>query len=58
MKAVLMSPGPWQPRGRKMVHYNFTEQEAQDLIAFLKWAGEVNLNGFPAKPTYKTLENN
>ena len=58
VKAVLMSPGPWQPRGRKMVHYNFSEQQAQDLIAFFTWAGQVDLNGFPAKPKFKTLENN
>lgn len=51
LKAVLMSKTPWSPRGRKMVAYGMSEQEAKDVVAFLKWAGEADLNGFPAKPT-------
>lgn len=51
IKAVLMSQTPWSPRGRKMVAYGMTDQEAKDVVAFLKWAGEADLNGFPAKPT-------
>jgi len=54
IKAALMSKTPWSPRGRKMVAYAMTEQEAADVIAFLKWAGEADLNGFPAKPTLNT----
>jgi len=53
IRALLMSPTPWSPRGRKMVAYAMTEQEANDVIAFIKWAGEVDLNGFPAEPTLK-----
>lgn len=51
IKAVLMSKIPWGPRGRKMVAYGMSEEEAKDVVAFLKWAGEADLNGFPAKPT-------
>lgn len=51
IKAVLMSKTPWGPRGRKMVAYGMSEEEAKDVVAFLKWAGEADLNGFPAKPT-------
>lgn len=51
IKALLMSQTPWSPRGRKMVAYGMTDQEAKDVVAFLKWAGEADLNGFPAKPT-------
>lgn len=50
IKAALMSKTPWSPRGRKMVAYAMTEQEANDVVAFLKWIGEVDLNGFPPKP--------
>ncbi len=50
MKAALMSKTPWSPRGRKMVAYGFSESEANDLVAFFKWVGEVDLNGFPPKP--------
>ncbi len=46
IKAVLMSPIPWEPNGRKMVAYGFSEEEAQDLIAFFDWIGEIDLNGF------------
>lgn len=46
IKAVLMTPVAWQPNGRKMVAYNMSEQEAQDMIEFFKWIGEIDLNGF------------
>ena len=46
VKAVLMSPVPWEPNGRKMVAYGFSEQEAFDMIDFFKWIGEIDLNGF------------
>ena len=53
MKAVLMSKMPWAPRGRKMVAYGFSENEANDLVEFFKWVGEVDLNGFPPTPDVK-----
>ena len=46
IKAVLMTPVSWEPNGRKMVAYGFTEQEAQDLIEFFDWIDDVDLNGF------------
>jgi len=46
IKAVLMTPNPWEPNGRKMVAYGFSEEEAADLIAFLDWIGKIDLNGF------------
>ncbi|WP_457610415.1 c-type cytochrome [Lutibacter sp.] len=46
VKAVLMTPVPWQPNGRKMVAYGMTEAEATDVISFFKWIGEIDLNGF------------
>ena len=57
IKAALMSPVPWSPRGRKMVAYGFSEKEANDLVAFLTWIGNTDLNGFPAKPKYKSTTN-
>ncbi len=53
IKAALMSKTPWSPRGRKMVAYAMTEEEADKVVAFLKWIGETDLNGFPAKPDLK-----
>jgi len=46
IKGILMSKGPWQPNGRKMVAYGMTETEASDVVAFFKWIGEIDLNGF------------
>jgi len=46
VRAVLMSKQPWQPHGRKMVAYGFDEQKTNDLIAFFKWIGNLDLNGF------------
>lgn len=46
IKAVLMTPAPWAPNGRKMVAYGMNDQDAQDLVEFLKWVGEIDLNGF------------
>src|SRR3989454_1734692 len=33
------------------VKYNFTDAEIAALVAFLQWIGDMDLNGFPAKPT-------
>ena len=46
IKAVLMTPISWEPNGRKMVAYGFTEQEASDLIEFFDWIDDIDLNGF------------
>ncbi len=46
IKAVLTSPISWEPNGRKMVAYGFSNDEADDLIAFFDWIDEIDLNGF------------
>ncbi len=50
IKTVLMSKTPWAPRGRKMVAYGMSEEEANDVVAFFKWVNEMDLNGFPPEP--------
>ncbi len=59
VKAVLMSPVPWQPNGRKMVAYKMSESDADDMIAFFKWIGNIDLNGFErvVSPLAKTKNN-
>jgi nitric oxide reductase subunit C len=59
VKAVLMSPVPWQPNGRKMVAYKMSESDADDVIAFFKWIGNIDLNGFErvVSPLAKTKNN-
>lgn len=49
--AMLVDPAKMYPGKRKMVKYNFTESERADLVAFFKWIGQMDLNGFPAKPS-------
>ncbi|MGB0882730.1 MAG: c-type cytochrome [Vicingaceae bacterium] len=60
IKGVLMSKTPWgeHTSGRKMVAYGMTEEEADNLVEYLTWIGNVDLNGFPAKPKYKIEKNN
>ena len=53
IKLLLKDPQALYPGQRKMVKYDFTDQEREDLVAFFKWIGEMNLNGFPAKPPLK-----
>lgn len=50
LRIFLRDPEAMFPGERKMQNYNFTEDEISDVIAFLKWCGEVDLNGFPADP--------
>lgn len=49
----LADPQAMFPGERKMVQYNFNEEQIGDLIAFLKWVGEIDTNGFPAEPDLK-----
>ncbi|ESU29206.1 nitric oxide reductase, cytochrome c-containing subunit [Flavobacterium limnosediminis JC2902] len=58
VKAVLMSPVPWAPKGRKMVKYNMNEADAEAVIAFLKWNGKIDLNGFDRVVSPLSKDNN
>ncbi|MDN3688598.1 c-type cytochrome [Cyclobacterium jeungdonense] len=46
IKAILQSPVPWAPNGRKMVAYEMPEEEAAAMVAYLEWIGKIDLNGF------------
>jgi nitric oxide reductase subunit C len=50
MKAMLKNPEAMYPGQRKMQNYHFNDDEIESLVAFLKWIGEMDLNGFPAEP--------
>ena len=50
IRSMLIDPQAVYPGARKMVKYNFTTEEQDALIAFLKWVSEIDTNGFPAKP--------
>ncbi len=46
----LQDPQAMFPGRRKMVQYDFTPEERRAVIAFLGWVGNIDANGFPAKP--------
>lgn len=46
VKAILQMPVPWAPNGRKMVAYEMSEEDADALVEYLTWVGEIDLNGF------------
>ena len=50
IKTVLMTEQPWAPNGRKMVAYNMSEEDANDVASFFKWVNDMDLNGFPPEP--------
>lgn len=50
IRAMLKDPEAMYPGERRMQKYDFTEEEISSLVAFLKWIGEMDLNGFPPKP--------
>lgn len=50
LKVFLKDPQAMFPGQRKMVQYNFTPEQIDDVIAFLQWIGTIDTNGFPAKP--------
>lgn len=50
IKIFLKDPQAMFPGQRKMVKYDFTEAEIDDVTAFLSWIGTIDTNGFPAKP--------
>lgn len=46
IKAVLTAQTSWAPNGRKMVKYGMSNEEADAIIAYLEWCGNIDLNGF------------
>lgn len=50
IRNMLTDPEAMYPGQRKMQKYPFSEEDKDALIAFFEWAGEVDLNGFPAPP--------
>ncbi|TGK36687.1 c-type cytochrome [Leptospira andrefontaineae] len=54
IRVFLKDPQAMYPGERKMVKYDFSESQISDIIAFLKWNGELDLKGFPPKPELKS----
>ncbi len=50
IRIFLRDPQAMFPGQRKMVQYDFAEDDISDLIEFFTWVGNVDTNGFPADP--------
>lgn len=50
IRAMLRDPEAMYPGQRRMVQYDFTPEQIDDLVAFFQWIGTMDLNGFPPKP--------
>ena len=50
IKAFIKDPEAMYPGRRKMVKYDFNDDQLNDLIAFFTWIGKIDANGFPPKP--------
>ncbi len=50
IRIFIKDPEAMYPGQRRMPKYGFSETQIDDIIAFLRWIGNLDLNGFPAKP--------
>jgi len=50
MAIFLKDPQAMFPGKRRMVQYDFSDEQIQDVIAFLAWIGKIDTNGFPPEP--------
>ncbi len=50
ISVFLRDPEAMFPGQRRMVKYDFSDQDIEDVIAFLAWIGEIDTNGFPPEP--------
>jgi nitric oxide reductase subunit C len=50
IRTFIKDPQAMYPGERKMIKYNFTEDQISDIIAFFKWVGEIDTNDWPPKP--------
>ncbi|MCB1165045.1 MAG: c-type cytochrome [Leptospiraceae bacterium] len=50
IRVFIKDPEAMFPGERKMVKYDFTEDQITDIIAFLRWVGKIDTNGWPPKP--------
>lgn len=51
IRMMLRDPQSMYPGQRRMQQYDFTDEEIEDLVAFLEWVNGMDLNGFPPAPT-------
>lgn len=47
IKAWIQAQPTGAPGRRQMPQFNLTDQELDDMVAFLKWTSEINTNNWP-----------
>ncbi len=50
IRVFIKDPEAMYPGRRKMVKYDFSEEQISDLIAFFSWIERIDTNGFPPEP--------
>lgn len=58
IKAILQSPVPWAPNDRQMVAYGHEPEDAEAMVAYFKWIGNIDLNGFDRVVSPLAKDNN
>lgn len=58
IKAILQSPVPWAPNDRQMVAYGMSPEDAEAMVAYFKWIGNIDLNGFDRVVSPLAKDNN
>jgi len=54
IRIFIRDPEAMYPGKRRMVQYDFSEDEISEVIAFLDWIGKIDTNGFPPEPDLKS----
>lgn len=55
IRAMLRDPAAMYPGQRRMQNYHFQAEQIEDLVAFFRWVGNVDLGGFPPRPTLSPI---
>ena len=53
LRTFLKDPQAMYPGQRKMVQYDFSDEDIDALIAFFDWISKIDTNGFPREPDLK-----
>jgi nitric oxide reductase subunit C len=50
LEIFLKDPDAMYPGQRRMVQYDFSDEQIADVIDFFEWIGNIDTNGFPPEP--------
>lgn len=55
IRAMLKDPEGMYPGERKMQKVDLSDKDMDDFVAFFKWIGRMNLQGFPPRPSLNPI---